>query len=426
VLADTYELYANAYQRSLLLRDFYGKEASLFTLTSGSEADKEMLKKGLEGLLKDVQEERRTRILSALKENLVTIFNNPDKGAVSHAIVHRALWEYLNCIADSEQLRREIFESCQDVLAEMVHTKDGSRIVREFIARGTAKDRKQIVKALKPHIERMCKDDEAQLVLFTALDAIDDTKLTTKSIVSDIAASAPTLYTTPQGRRSLIYLLAPRTRRHFTPAQISTLSSTDSLRAQTSKKDANLRTEEIRRAASESLLAWVAKSGADVSREPGGSLVVCEIMLFAEGDKSAASDTLLQALAKPYPSDGVDPHPISLSHTSRMYKTLLYGGHWSRAQDKIEVSPFWSPANFAKQFVQIVGRDLTLAMVRGAGEGIFIVTALCETLAKSAEIEKDDPQRTAVKSWFDKTIVQEITDDARKGSSLLVDSIRIL
>lgn len=72
----------------------------------------------------------------------------------------------------------------------MVHTKDGSRVVREFIARGTAKvrllplhnscflisvpqDRKQIVKALKPHVERMCKDDEAQLVLFTALDVIE-------------------------------------------------------------------------------------------------------------------------------------------------------------------------------------------------------------------------------------------------------------
>lgn len=75
----------------------------------------------------------------------------------------------------------------------MVHTKDGSRIVREFIAQGTAKvraflgsyeslsdidasrlqDRKLIVKAIKPHVERMCKDDEAQLVLFTALDIIE-------------------------------------------------------------------------------------------------------------------------------------------------------------------------------------------------------------------------------------------------------------
>lgn len=28
---------------------------------------------------------------------------------------------------------------CQELLAEIVHTKDGSRVVREFVARGTAK-----------------------------------------------------------------------------------------------------------------------------------------------------------------------------------------------------------------------------------------------------------------------------------------------
>ena len=55
----------------------------------------------------------------------------------------------------------------------MVHTRDGSRAVREFIAQGTAKDRKQIVKVLKPHVERMCLDDEAQLVLFTCFDVIE-------------------------------------------------------------------------------------------------------------------------------------------------------------------------------------------------------------------------------------------------------------
>lgn len=45
--------------------------------------------------------------------------------------------------------------------------------MREFLARGTAKDRKQIVKVIKPHIEKMCTDEEAQLVLFTALDVIE-------------------------------------------------------------------------------------------------------------------------------------------------------------------------------------------------------------------------------------------------------------
>lgn len=88
--------------------------------------------------------------------------NNPEKGAVTHAVVHRALWEYLSNLGEleneveREKLWREIFEAydlrhlsrtrlltyalrCQDVLAEMVHTRDGSRLVREFIVRGSAK-----------------------------------------------------------------------------------------------------------------------------------------------------------------------------------------------------------------------------------------------------------------------------------------------
>jgi pumilio family protein 6 len=37
-----------------------------------------------------------------------------------------------------------------------------------------------MVKVLKPHIERMCMDDEAQVVLFTALDVIEYVLLRTE------------------------------------------------------------------------------------------------------------------------------------------------------------------------------------------------------------------------------------------------------
>ena len=73
VLADTFELYANAYERSILLRDFYGKEASLFTVTAGSEEEKERSKRGLRGLMEGLEGDRRKRILAALKDNLVTM-----------------------------------------------------------------------------------------------------------------------------------------------------------------------------------------------------------------------------------------------------------------------------------------------------------------------------------------------------------------
>ncbi len=74
VLADAFELYANAYERTILLREFYGKEAILFNFTSGSPADKERAKKGLKGLLEGIDAERRKRILNSLRENLATMF----------------------------------------------------------------------------------------------------------------------------------------------------------------------------------------------------------------------------------------------------------------------------------------------------------------------------------------------------------------
>ena len=112
-------------------------------------------------------------------ESIQQVLNNPDKGAVRHALVHRALWEYLHNLStlsdadEANKLRAELLEAAMDQLAEMVHTKDGSRAVREFIARGDAKARKSVLKVLKPYVETMAKDDEAQLVLFTALDVVE-------------------------------------------------------------------------------------------------------------------------------------------------------------------------------------------------------------------------------------------------------------
>ena len=73
VLADAFELYANAYERTILLREFYGKEAAMFSLTSGSEEDKERAKKGLNGILEGSDVERKRRILGSVKDNLITM-----------------------------------------------------------------------------------------------------------------------------------------------------------------------------------------------------------------------------------------------------------------------------------------------------------------------------------------------------------------
>ncbi|KAG7090982.1 hypothetical protein E1B28_010049 [Marasmius oreades] len=435
VLADAFELYANAYERSILLREFYGKETALFTSTNMTEAEKEKAKKGLVGVLEGADKERRRRTLASLKEALVSIFNNPDKGAVTHAIVHRALWEYLASVnespeeAEREKIRREIFESCQDIIPEMVHTKDGSRAVREFLAQGSAKERKQILKAFKLHIERMCLDDEAQQVLFTAIDVIDDTKLVQKNIVAQMTESASALVSTPQGRRALFYLLVPRTRRHFTPAQIAFLAETDKARSTTSKKDSEVRTSEIRSFASEGLLSWVAKKGPEVSRDPGGSLVVTEIMLFADGDKSPAIQTLLAAISIPYPSlDASLPHPIDLPHTSRLYKTLLQGGHFNHNTKSVHKATSWDALNFATQLADSIEKEVVLAMcLKGEKNGTFVIAELCGALAVEGSTTAGSTEaRKRLKDWFDSDVKKQIASEDGKGKQVLLDSLERL
>ena len=83
VIADAYELYTNAYERSLLTRDFYGKEVALFEGSAGvkasgkveklpevSEDEKNKVKRGLTGVLESADSERKRRMLAAVKENI--------------------------------------------------------------------------------------------------------------------------------------------------------------------------------------------------------------------------------------------------------------------------------------------------------------------------------------------------------------------
>lgn len=130
-----------------------------------------------------------------------------------------------------------------------------------------------------------------------------DTKLLQKSLTSIITqpATLNTLVQTPQGRRAILYLIVPRSKRHFTVAQIKVLGETDAARdgggvtkggddasagGGTSKKSPETRQAEVRKGASEALLKWVEEKGGELVMDemnPAGSLVVGEIMLYTEG-----------------------------------------------------------------------------------------------------------------------------------------------
>ncbi|KAJ7242961.1 hypothetical protein C8J57DRAFT_1243696 [Mycena rebaudengoi] len=248
----------------------------------------------------------------------------------------------------------------------------GSRVVCEFLAQGSAKVRftfyafkrlETIIKGLKPHVERMWIDDETQLVLFTARDVIDDTKLIIQTLVPEMT---PPANTTRPAR-----------------VAIASLAETDEIRTRTNQKTQEVREAEIHSGAKRGAhqvgqgQGWASSAG-----DWREQLVLAGIMLFAEGDKTAASQTLLRAAFADYPCED-SPHPIDLPHSSRLYKTLLQGGHFNRATSGMEKAPGWDASAFAAQFLDPVGKEVCVAMCT-KGErnlnGAFVIAELCEGL----------------------------------------------
>lgn len=215
------------------------------------------------------------------------------------------------------------------------------------------------------------------------------------------------------------------------------------MRAKTSKKDSEVRAAEVRKAASEGLLAFMEKMGNNVARDTGGSLVAAEIMLFAEGgefallnegldfadgeflldcaEKNPAMETLLKAVSMPYPSsDKSAPHAIDLPHTSRLYKTLLQGGHFCHTTKTISRSSSFSAAAFASAFMKDVGKEETLAMAKG--NGAFMVAELCERIRE----EGSNEEKTMLKDWFSGEVMREIEEGDAKGKKVLVEKVTAL
>ena len=157
---------------------------------------------------------------------------------------------------------------------------------------------------------------------------------------------APSLVGDIAGRRALLYMLVPTSKRHYIPTALTSLADS-AQRARdvgTSKKDPKVRRKELLGYASPGLLKAVEEHGQEWVKEAGSGLAVQEIMLHAEGDKTTAIETLTNLLREPYPDDPpVNPdqtssqHILDIFHASRTYKTLFSGGQYSQSSENTTV-----------------------------------------------------------------------------------------
>ncbi|KAJ9125350.1 hypothetical protein QFC22_000310 [Naganishia vaughanmartiniae] len=469
-LADFFELYASPKEKRLLVRGFYpkevllfdgvgvGKEAAVNVVEKAQEKGKEASEvKNLEKVLEGMTEGKmRERVLEEMNEKVVHVFNSTQKEALAQEIFHRVVLEYLTCVykflsaEEADKKMHDLLESSLESLPDIIHTRDGSAVVREFLARGIAKDRKNILRVLKPHLEKICKDGEAQTVLFTAFDVVDDTKMMGKAIIADIGQMAGDLALDKHGRKVLFYLIAPRSTRHFIPSTIAQLKQSDESAAKTSKKDKDIRRKELKAVMSPDLLKLVEDQGEQLLRDTGASILVTEILLSADGgktdsewvkferrltniltiDKLKALEAIAQPLSTPYPNpapaesdpDPATSHILDLGYAVRAYKTLLAGGRFSTTTNAVEEQD----ADLQSRFAQLFFDNITSPETGGAQNLVNIALgnatfALVELLSA---LQKDKTRIGTIKQTLCvPDVLLSIESGWRKGAKPLYEAL---
>ncbi|KAH0544097.1 hypothetical protein FGG08_001715 [Glutinoglossum americanum] len=405
VLDDIYRgSLATPNQKAILLREWYGPEFAIFKVKSQDKVSSR---------LSDVLEaspEKRSPIMQSLFELIKQL---TQKNMSGFTMLHDAMLEYiLNVRQCSEEMTEfiELLKSDEDghLLKNLAFTRSGARVVSLALAHGTAKDRKQILRAYKDYITAISEDAHGHQILLAAYEVIDDTVAVSKAIFPELlgktdersahlAEYAVHLIT----RIPLLYLPVGRMKWLLSSDDLALLEEIDSRRTTTSKKDPVIRRKELLKAVSKPLLHAVAQNTETLMQSSFGCQFISEVLLGCDGEKTEALEAVVQ-VAEGDPS--IDGHVAGSAAGGRMMKALVMGGHynikWGRVDGGVPFMPILSestdqdtvvspPLEFHNLFYDRVKPHL---LSWATGPGSFVVVGLLE----SEGFEKKEEVLTAL------------------------------
>ncbi|RUP51862.1 hypothetical protein BC936DRAFT_145038 [Jimgerdemannia flammicorona] len=358
--------FSTAAQRFALISEFYGPEFTLFNKPA-----KGQTQQTLEEVFQ-AQPEKKDGILKHLSE---TLTGTLDKGTLGHSIVHRALLEYLT-YADEKGVQNMV-DLLKEQLQEIIHTKEGAQVAMLCLSYATAKDRKLMIKSIKPFLTKICNDEYGHLVLLRLFDVVDDTVLVGKAVLGEISKTLEDLVKDKFGRRVILYLLVGRNTKYFFQETVKLLVSGDEIRAKTSKKEPEIRSKELLASISPALITMVKEKAGILIRDKLASQVVKEIMLHAIGNKTDA----LKAIGRLVGEDPEkDNHVMEDSFANRVIKALVHADHAKDADEKA-VEPLEAGPLILEQVKPHLLRYAT-------NWGSFVIVALAEEPETKSEVLK--------------------------------------
>ncbi|KAJ9205895.1 hypothetical protein DTO164E3_1148 [Paecilomyces variotii] len=426
IVDDIYRTVATKDQRSRLLREWYGAEFVIFKVGKGEDVVAD-----LSQILAE-NPEKRGPIMQYLLEFINLLVQ---KKATGFTMLHDAMLQYFLNTKPGSTEANEFIELIKgdeegDLAKNMAFTKSGSRLMCLCLAYSNAKDRKHLLRFYRDTVKMMAGDLHAHMVLLAAYEVVDDTKLSSKSIfpellnqgsaeearyeellwqVNDITARIPILF--PFAGDKVKWLLPE--------ADQPVLKEIRDIRQETSKKEPAIRRLELVKAASQTLLEFIAARAESLMETTFGCQFIVEVLFDADGDKSAALNAVATAAKS-------KPEAKEAAHVGRMLKSLVQGGRFNNKEKTIEkVEP---PLKFN---AILYGQIQDEIMAWAAGSNPFVVVALAEsddfdkkdellkTLKKNRKaLEKAASASTAGEDGKKKA------SPASSGAKLLLEKIR--
>lgn len=351
ILDDTYRQVASQKQKASMLREWYGPEFAIFKASPSDPAPTS----DLSTILQENPEKRKPilQYLHDLIDHLV------QKKMVAFTMLHDAMLQYSLAVGapTTSDAATEFLELLKDdeegeLLKNLAFTASGSRVVCRALALGNAKARKLMLRTFKADILDLANHASGSNILLTAFEVIDDTKLLSQTIVNELLGlklgTDEERYelifqqaTNIVARVPLLYPFAASTPKWLIRADSDSAKVIDevrSLRAETSKKDPEIRRTELVKALSEGgvLLATIEKRADKLVESSFGCQFITEVMLGCEGDKSNAMAAVAE-LARGDPSS--EGHMAKSSHAGKMLRTLAMGAKFDTSNGKNEHSP---------------------------------------------------------------------------------------
>lgn len=397
VIEDAYRDYATAAQKRQIVREFYGSEFALF---------KDHAKdKSLADIIAE-HPEKRPFLMKNLKE---TISAAVQKGSIGFTIIHAAMLEYVKNLDPTTSEKDEFIDIITEQFAEMVHTNEGSQVAARVLAMASPKERKQLIRSLKDFADKLAEDEYGHFVLITLFNTVDDTVLVHKAFTAKLQEHMPELLAAKSGRRAFLYLLLGFSPRYFTKSVLDSVAELDTIKEATSKKDDVARREELKVKFSKFMLDALAAYPTPILRESFGTQSVTEVLLYADGDKTAALEAIANAFAG---SVDNEEHLIRLPYSSRTLRTLIQEGHWDSKTKAVDVIP--EPTGFKDLLYKAIKPNVAKW---ATGDGSFVIVSLLENLDDKSELVAALKEKSVAKE------IKKAAEGGNKGSKLILEQL---